>query len=124
MGEPLFDDLGALFYDFETWDTGVHPLQPISRPCSIEKSISSRMATRYTRILDAGGLKNKYFVSHGSEKIVDFGSKVQGFTVLAFSMSGKSTRIKDAGIAIRHSRGRILFYTVSSRNELEGPVAL
>ena len=35
-----------------------------------------------------------------------------------------STRIKDAGIAIRHSRGRILFYTASSRNELEGVVAL
>ena len=30
-----------------------------------------------------------------------------------------STRIKDAGIAIRHSRGRILFYTAGSRNELE-----
>ena len=32
-----------------------YPLQPISRPCSIEKSISSRMANRYTRIFDAGG---------------------------------------------------------------------
>ena len=31
-----------------------------------------------------------------------------------------STRIKDAGIAIRHSRGRILFYTAGSRNGLEG----
>ena len=30
-----------------------------------------------------------------------------------------STRIKDAGIAIRHSRGRILFYTAGSRNGLE-----
>ena len=30
-----------------------------------------------------------------------------------------STRIKDAGIAIRHSRGRILFYTTGSRNGLE-----
>ena len=29
-----------------------------------------------------------------------------------------STRIKDAGIAIRHSRGRILFYTAGSRNGL------
>ena len=29
-------------------------------------------------------------------------------------------RIKDAGIAIRHSRGRILFYTAGSRNELKG----
>ena len=38
--------------------------------------------------------------------------------------SKSSTRIKDAGIAIRHSRGRILFYTASSRNELEGVVAL
>ena len=35
-----------------------------------------------------------------------------------------STRIKDAGMAIRHSRGRIRFYTASSRNELEGVVAL
>ena len=34
---------------------GVHPLQPISRPCSIEKYPSSRMANRYTRIFDAGG---------------------------------------------------------------------
>ena len=32
---------------------------------------------------------------------------------------GFSTRIKDAGIAIRHSRGRILFYTAGSRNGLE-----
>ena len=30
-----------------------------------------------------------------------------------------STRIKDAGIAIRHSRGGILFYTAGSRNGLE-----
>ena len=30
-----------------------------------------------------------------------------------------STRIKDAGIAIRHSRGRILFYTAGSRNRLK-----
>ena len=30
-----------------------------------------------------------------------------------------STRIKDAGIAIRHLRGRILFYTAGSRNGLE-----
>ena len=30
-----------------------------------------------------------------------------------------STRIKDAGIAIRHSRERILFYTAGSRNGLE-----
>ena len=31
-----------------------------------------------------------------------------------------STRIKDAGIAIRHSRWRILFYTAGSGNGLEG----
>ena len=31
-----------------------------------------------------------------------------------------STRIKDAGIAIHHSRGRILFYTAGSSNGLEG----
>ena len=30
-----------------------------------------------------------------------------------------STHIEDAGIAIRHSRGYILFYTAGSRNELE-----
>ena len=35
-------------------------------------------------------------------------------TVLMFS-----TRIKDAGIAIRHLRGRILFYTAGSGNGLE-----
>ena len=35
----------------------------------------------------------------------------------------KSTRIKDAGIAIRHSRGRILFYTAGSRNGLERVVS-
>ena len=37
-----------------------------------------------------------------------------------------STRIKDAGIAIRHSRGSILFHTAGSRKEayfsiLQGP---
>ena len=31
-----------------------------------------------------------------------------------------STSIEDAGIPIRHSRGRILFCTAGSRNELEG----
>ena len=31
-----------------------------------------------------------------------------------------STRIKDAGIAIRHSREGILFYTAGSRNGLRG----
>ena len=35
-------------------------------------------------------------------------------------MANRYTRIKDAGIAIRHSRGRILFYTAGSRNGLEG----
>ena len=34
--------------------------------------------------------------------------------------SAFSTRIKAAGIAIRHSRGRILFHTAVSRNGLEG----
>ena len=52
--EPLFDDLGPLFHDASH---GVHPLQPISGPCSIEKYPSSRMANRYTRIFDAGGQK-------------------------------------------------------------------
>ena len=36
------------------------------------------------------------------------------------ALSRLSTRIKDAGIAIRHSRGRILFYTAGSRNGLKG----
>ena len=31
-----------------------------------------------------------------------------------------STRIKDTGIAIHHSQGKILFYTARSRNEFEG----
>ena len=35
-----------------------HPLQPISRPCSIEKYPSSPMASRYTRIFDADGSKS------------------------------------------------------------------
>ena len=35
-----------------------------------------------------------------------------------------STCIKDAGIGIRHSRGRILFYTAGSGTGLEGVVAL
>ena len=35
-----------------------------------------------------------------------------------------STRIKDAGIAIRHSRGRILFYNAGSRNGFEGMVSV
>ena len=35
-----------------------------------------------------------------------------------------STRIKDAGIAIHHSRGRILFYTAGSGTGLEWVVAL
>ena len=34
-----------------------------------------------------------------------------------------STGIKDAGIAVRHSRGRILFYTAGSRNGLKGAAA-
>ena len=32
----------------------------------------------------------------------------------------KSTRIKHVGIAIRHSKRRILFYTAGSRNGLKG----
>ena len=35
-----------------------------------------------------------------------------------------TTRIKDAGKAIRHSRGRILFHTAGCGNELKGVVAL
>ena len=31
-----------------------------------------------------------------------------------------SSRVKDAGITIRHSRARILFHTAGSRNESEG----
>ena len=40
---------------FVSSSTDVHPLQPISGPCSIEKYPSLRMANRYTRIFDAGG---------------------------------------------------------------------
>ena len=36
------------------------------------------------------------------------------------SVCGWPTRIKEAGIAIRHLRGRILFYTAGSRNGLAG----
>ena len=35
-----------------------------------------------------------------------------------------STRIKDAGIAIRHSQERILFYTAGSRNGFQGMEAV
>ena len=41
------------------------------------------------------------------------------FDDLVVLVSGLSTRIKDAGIAIRLSRGRILFYTAGSGNGLE-----
>ena len=41
-----------------------------------------------------------------------------------YTNDNPSTRIKDAGIAIRHSRGGILFYTASPRNESEGMVVL
>ena len=40
--------------------------------------------------------------------------------VFATQSDDFSTRIKDAGIAIRHSQERILFYTAGSRNGLEG----
>ena len=39
---------------------------------------------------------------------------------LAKDQSCFSTRIKDAGIAIRHSRGYTFFYTAGSRNGFEG----
>ena len=39
------------------------------------------------------------------------------YSVLGRAMEGFSTRIKDAGIAIRHLRERILFYTAGLRNE-------
>ena len=35
--EPLFDDLGFPFHEFWTYALTAQPLQPISRPCSIEK---------------------------------------------------------------------------------------
>ena len=41
-------------------------------------------------------------------------------TLHFLSDSISSTRIKDAGVAIRHSQGGILFYTAGSRNGLEG----
>ena len=40
--------------------------------------------------------------------------------VLALADAIYSTRIKDAEIAIRHSRERILFYTAGSRNGFQG----
>ena len=40
--------------------TAANSLQPISRPCSIKKYPSSRMANRYNRIFDAGGLYVSY----------------------------------------------------------------
>ena len=46
------------------------------------------------------------------------------YTVGIWMPNGMSTRIKDAGIAIRHSRGRILFYTAGSRNGLERVVGV
>ena len=49
-----FDDLGFLLYDSVRVATAGNPLQPISRPCSIEKYPSSRMANRYARIFDVG----------------------------------------------------------------------
>ena len=66
-------------------DPAVNPFQPISRPCSIEKYPSSQMANRYTRIFDAGILFEADLIT-----------------------AIFSTRIKDAGIAIRHSRGYII----------------
>ena len=43
---------------------------------------------------------------------------------LSDARTSSSTCIKNAGIAIRHSRGRILFYTAGSRNGLEGMEAV
>ena len=52
--EPLLGDLGFPFYDFVRVATAGNPLKPISRPCSIEKYPSLRLANRYTCILDKG----------------------------------------------------------------------
>ena len=52
--------------------------------------------------------------SHASAQQVDKCS--DSALALQGHLSKSSTRIKDAGIAIRHSRGRILFYTAGSRN--------
>ena len=54
------------------------------------------------------------------EVIVDVLHIIEISNALALWMLESSTRIKDAGIAIRHSRGRILFYTAWSGNALEG----
>ena len=53
-------------------------------------------------------------IAHASAALLRATSQQQGAMLML------STRIKDAGIAIRHSRGRILFYTAGSRNGLEG----
>ena len=41
---PFFNDLGLLFMIFYVEPRPPNPLQPISRPCHIEKYLSSRMA--------------------------------------------------------------------------------
>ena len=51
--KTLFDEH---FVGFGEQPAMPKPLQPVSRPCSIEKYPSSQMANRYTRIFDAGGL--------------------------------------------------------------------
>ena len=48
--------------DFRRFEPTRAPLQPISGPCSIEKYPSSRMASRYNRIFDAGGSESENFM--------------------------------------------------------------
>ena len=66
------------------------------------------------------------YISIGFEELKD---AISHLLIVVFNLAGTSifdtrqqlsTRIKDAGIATRHSRGRILFYTAGSRNRLEG----
>ena len=62
-------------------------------------------------------MEKKVHVCEGDHAIVSTHILV---VALIFMDMCSSTRIKDAGVAIRHSRGRILFYTAGSSNELEG----
>ena len=50
--EPLFEDLGCLFYDPVRGATAANPLRPISAPCSIEKCPSSRMTNHSLMLVD------------------------------------------------------------------------
>ena len=56
VANPFLMIWDSFFMILKVYTRRPHPLQPISRPCSIEKYPSSQMANRYTRIFDAGGI--------------------------------------------------------------------